>query len=178
MTGFVCLVAISLSSAAWAQEKTAQDPTKQIRAWLEDHSWIVTPKTEDTEQHIKTNIEKYAGGKLMLNYEFREVKAGELVREQFITYKFDPNSMARNSINIIKLPSKPDKPDMWMIEARLKEDVPLIEYNNFFADYAEDGTEDSSNSRGKSKNIIFGYTLNLEDARILGELVKDLISVS
>jgi hypothetical protein len=177
-TAFFCVAVLCANGIVAAEEPPSKSPTKTIRDWLEAHSWVVTAEKDDIEKYVKTNIEKYTGGKLVLNYEHRILKDGEMIREQFITYRFDPKDMARNSINIIKLPSKESAPDMWMIEARLKEDTPLIDYSNYFADYAEDGTSDSSNSKGKSKNIIFGYTLNLDDAKILGELVKDLITAT
>jgi hypothetical protein len=177
-TAFFCVLVLCIDGTISAEDTPSQNPTTLIRDWLENHSWIVASEKDDTERYIKTNIEKYAGGKLLLNYEQRILKAGELIQEQFITYRFDPKDMARNSVNIIKLPTTDAAPPIWMIEARLAEDTPLIEYNNFFAEYAADGSEESSNSKGKSKNIVFGYTLNLQDAKTLGELVKDLITAT
>lgn len=177
-TAFFCVLVLFSNGTVFGEETTSKNPTKSIRDWLEQHSWIVASKSDDNEKQIKTNIEKYAGGKLLLNYEHRVLKAGEIIQEQLITYRFLPKDMARNSLNIIKLPSTDTTPDMWMIEARLKEDTPLIEYSNYFTEYAEDGSEDTSNSKGKSRTIIFGYTLNIEEAKVLGELVQKLISAN
>ncbi len=172
-------VLLSLGAAAPVPGDGAPDRARfqQVRELLDEFSLVTDGAPAGPRDVMSTRIEPHPEpGIAVLSYRRASyADAGSLATEQIIQYTVRLGSLDPGSVRAQVWQGFNAGETFWLVHATTRGGDEFVPYTNLFQRRLEDGTIDSTSSRGRVREVVIGYFATEESARRLAELFQGML---